>query len=99
MEVHHFHGPSLAAMAVVITGIYLGWTLIYRLYISPLSKIPGPKLAAATFWYEFYYDAILGGRYTFKIRELHQRYGESIRCTTMVSRPCHDCPDHNAQRR
>ncbi|EEH06444.1 benzoate 4-monooxygenase cytochrome P450 [Histoplasma capsulatum G186AR] len=44
------------------------------LYLSPLAKFPGPKLAAATLWYEFYYDAVRRGRYTFKIKELHQKY-------------------------
>lgn len=49
--------------------------VVYRLYFSPLSKFPGPKIAAATYWYEFYYDAILRGRYIFKIKELHEKYG------------------------
>jgi hypothetical protein len=44
-------------------------------FLGPLSKFPGPKLAAATLWYEFYYDVILKGRYTFKIKELHKQYG------------------------
>lgn len=48
---------------------------IYRLYFSPLAKIPGPKLAGLTSWYEFYYDVILPGRYVFKIKELHEKYG------------------------
>jgi hypothetical protein len=48
---------------------------VYSVYFGPLAKFPGPKLAAATLWYEFYYDVILQGRYTFKIKELHQKYG------------------------
>ncbi|KAM7215804.1 Cytochrome P450 [Rhypophila decipiens] len=53
--------------------------VVYRFYLSPLSKFPGPKLAAATFWYEFYYDAVLGGQYTFHIAQLHKKYGPVIR--------------------
>src|ERR1700722_14061578 len=48
---------------------------VYSVYFGPLAKFPGPKLAAATLWYEFYYDVILQGRYTFKIKELHEKYG------------------------
>lgn len=55
--------------------IYVVAGVIYRLYLSPLSKIPGPKLAAATLWYEFYYDVVRKGKLTFKLRELHRRYG------------------------
>ena len=56
---------------------WLVWTALYRLYFSPLAKIPGPRLAALTSWYEFYYDVILPGRYVFKIKELHEEYGAS----------------------
>ena len=49
---------------------------IYRLFFHPLSKIPGPKLAAISRAYEFYYDCILSGKYVFKIEELHRQYGE-----------------------
>jgi hypothetical protein len=48
---------------------------VYSVYFGPLAKFPGPKLAAVTLWYEFYYDVILKGRYTFKIKELHKEYG------------------------
>jgi hypothetical protein len=47
----------------------------YIVYFGPLSQFPGPKLAAATLWYEFYYDVIFQGRYIFKIKDLHQKYG------------------------
>lgn len=50
---------------------------IRRLYFHPLAHIPGPRLAALTWWYEFYFDAIQQGRYVFKIQELHKEYGRS----------------------
>ncbi|TVY93201.1 Cyrochrome P450 monooxygenase [Lachnellula willkommii] len=50
-----------------------------RLYLSPISHIPGPKLAAVTRLYEAYYDLWLGGQYTFKIIALHKKYGPIIR--------------------
>lgn len=52
---------------------------IRRLYFHPLAHIPGPKLAALTWWYEFYFDGIQQGRYVFKIQELHKQYGGSLR--------------------
>ena len=48
---------------------------IYSVYFGPLAKFPGPKLAASTLLYEFYYDLICKGQYTWKIKELHQKYG------------------------
>lgn len=56
-------------------GITLG---IYRVYFSPLSHIPGPKLAAATRWYEFYYDAIKVAKFYKQIEKLHAQYGKFI---------------------
>lgn len=49
---------------------------IRRLYFHPLSKFPGPKLAALTLWYEFYYDIIEPGTYFRKIEEMHREYGQ-----------------------
>jgi hypothetical protein len=48
---------------------------VRRLYLHPLAHIPGPKLAALTWWYEFYYDIIQPGQYVFHIQELHKQYG------------------------
>ncbi|KAI0428311.1 cytochrome P450 [Xylaria sp. FL1042] len=51
----------------------------YRLFLHPLSRFPGPKLAAVSRWYEAYYDVVQNGQYTFKIAELHKQYGPIIR--------------------
>lgn len=47
----------------------------YRLYLHPLARFPGPRLAAISTWYEGYYDIYQGGQYTFKIAQLHKQYG------------------------
>ncbi|KAK3321170.1 cytochrome P450 [Cercophora scortea] len=52
---------------------------VYRLYFSPIASFPGPKLAALTFWYEFYYDVIQRGQMTFRIRDMHKQYGPIVR--------------------
>ena len=72
---------AIAALCIIPLVISL-WT-IYSVYFGPLSKFPGPKLAAATLWYEFYYDVVLQGQYTFKIKELHGQYGTSEDATPL----------------
>ncbi|KAL8663142.1 MAG: hypothetical protein Q9168_008143 [Polycauliona sp. 1 TL-2023] len=66
---------SLACLSV----IYIVILVIFRLYFSPLAKFPGPKLAAASLWYEFYFDVVKRGRYTWRIAELHAQYGPIVR--------------------
>lgn len=75
----------LQSMSSIITTTQLllgGWLAyiiygaIYRLYWSPIARFPGPKLAALTRLYELYYDIVKGGQYTFKIGELHAKYGD-----------------------
>ena len=48
---------------------------VYRLYFHPLAKFPGPKLAAATLWVEFYYDVVRSGIYIWEIEKMHKKYG------------------------
>ncbi|KEF57549.1 uncharacterized protein A1O9_05466 [Exophiala aquamarina CBS 119918] len=51
-------------------------------YISILLPIcRGPKLAGLTRWYEFYYEVIRQGNFTFHIQDLHKRYGPIVRVT------------------
>lgn len=70
--------PKVSAYTV-FTGclaIYLLGLAIYRLYLTPSAKFPGPRLAALCYWYEFYYDVWPHeGQYTWKIRDLHEKYG------------------------
>jgi len=65
---------------VLTAGISLAFvgSTIYSVYFGRLAKFPGPKLAAATLCYEFYYDIVCDGRYSWKIRELHKQYGVLI---------------------
>lgn len=72
MELLSLHNILFVLLAFSVSCIF---SAVYRLYFSPLAKFPGPKLAALTLWYEFYYDVIKRGRYTWKIAELHERYG------------------------
>lgn len=71
--------PLSWTCAGIILVLYVTSLVVYRLYLSPLSKFPGPKLAAATLLYEFYYDVVRYGQYTFKIKELHEKYGMGLR--------------------
>lgn len=60
---------------ITVTILYVAGLVIYRLYFSPLAQFPGPKLAAATGWYEFYYDIVKDGLFFKKIQNLHEQYG------------------------
>ena len=71
--------PTTFVVLGITVSLYYISLGIWRLYFSPIAKFPGPKLAALTYWYEFYYDIILGGQYTFQVRRLHEKYGPIIR--------------------
>lgn len=42
--------PAVLAAALLAWISYLVAQVFYRLYLSPVAKFPGPKLAAASFW-------------------------------------------------
>lgn len=62
-------------MLVGLVIAYYGTLVFYRLFLHPLARFPGPRLAAISRWYEGYYDVVQGGQYTSKIKELHKIYG------------------------
>ncbi|KAI4914534.1 hypothetical protein J4E85_010599 [Alternaria conjuncta] len=69
--------------AASLIGIWILYWLavgVYRVYFHPLADIPGSKLAAFTFWYEFYYEIYPHRfQYLWKIKQLHEEYGPIIR--------------------
>lgn len=75
------HNPAANPVLTAVVGVvlHLLGLAIYRLYLHPLAKFPGPKLAALTVLYEFYFDGIKRGRYTFEIRRMHEKYGPIVR--------------------
>lgn len=72
---------GLLLLAVTVPGV------LWRLFSSPLSKCPGPKIAAATLWYEFYYDVLKdsGGQYMWEIERMHRVYGKLVEGETEQS--------------
>lgn len=67
--------------ALALVGSIVSWLCLvfYRLFLHPLRNVPGPKLAAATGWYEFYQDVILDGHYLKEYPRLHAQYGPIVR--------------------
>ena len=65
----------LLNFAVIAVVLYTVYGVVYRLYFSPIARFPGPRLAALTFWYEFYFDVIKRGSYVWEIQEMHKIYG------------------------
>lgn len=73
---------SISRVLLTITAaftLHSSLLVIYRLFIHPLRKIPGPWYVAATSWYEFYQDVVLGGNYVKEYPRLHARYGPVVR--------------------
>lgn len=64
----------LALLSAALLGFVVA-KVIYRLFFHPLANVPGPRLAAATWLYEIYYDLVQGGQFVFQLRKLHEKYG------------------------
>lgn len=75
---------DLVAGIVALIFLYRALVMIYRLRLSPLAKFPGPKLAAATSWYEAFFDP-RSKNLPDVVSNLHDRYG--IYIYTLVETP------------
>ncbi|CAG8226384.1 unnamed protein product [Penicillium salamii] len=71
MEWHLYH---IAAAPLLL---YLCGAVVYRLYLHPLARYPGPRLAAITGWYIAY--VAWRGDLHLKSREWHGQYGTIVR--------------------
>lgn len=71
-------GHKLFSSILIVALYFLLCSLtlvLYRLVFSEISTSPGPKLAAATYWYEFFFNYIRQEKYIFEIKRMHQKYG------------------------
>lgn len=46
-------------VSAIVVAVYLAGLGIWRLFLHPLAKFPGPRIAALTRWYECYFDVYL----------------------------------------
>ncbi|KAF2036389.1 putative cytochrome P450 [Setomelanomma holmii] len=78
-----FAATITTASILRVLALWVSYHLVRAVYnISPwhpLSHVPGPKIAAATILYEFWYDFVLRGTYTSVIRQMHGTYGPLVR--------------------
>jgi hypothetical protein len=80
------HAMASALSFSSIAWLTVAW-LVYRIVIAlynisplhPLSRFPGPKIAAASYLYEAYYDWWRVGRYGRVIGDMHKTYGPIVR--------------------
>lgn len=71
-----FQLEIFAAIAALL--LWSAGLCVYRLYLSPLAKFPGDRLAAISGWVETYYDVFQGGQLIFKLADWHAKYGEPL---------------------
>ncbi len=70
--------PSVSLAVVTSILSWFLWVVIngtYNLYLHPLSKFPGPKLAAFTIWWKIYVELIQKKDLVEMLFELHAVYG------------------------
>ena len=76
---------------VWLAALWIGYRAVIALYnispLHPLAHFPVPKIAAASYLYEAYWDWWRVGRYGRVIKQMHDQYGPIVRyVTTTYSR-------------
>jgi hypothetical protein len=69
---------SFSLYLEIFMALWAAWIClktVHRLYFHPLRRVPGPRLAAATHLYEFYFDVILAGKFILQMEKMHEKYG------------------------
>ena len=71
---------SLSSFFLAVVLAYGIGLIVYRLLFHPLAEFPGSKWAAATGWYEFYFDVLKkpGGAFMYEIEKMHEKYGKGM---------------------
>lgn len=77
-------GFSLLSTAIIGYILCVLGISLYRVFFHPLSKYSGPKLAAATVWYQTYYDVWMGGELAHQVKNLHKKYGKLLENLLLV---------------
>ncbi|RDW57227.1 hypothetical protein BP5796_12677 [Coleophoma crateriformis] len=78
-----FEGPNLGLHSTYVTALaaavisYAVVLATYRLFLHPLARVPGPKIAALTTWWEVYENVWRGGHLPFELKKLHEVYADS----------------------
>lgn len=67
--------PVIGTLLAVIPFFFVA-RIFYRLYLHPLSKYPGPRLAAISSLYRAYHQTWRDGRLVEQLTHLHEIYGK-----------------------
>lgn len=85
----HVKMDKIGIIQLIISAfvLYVAIEAVRRLYFSKISHIPGPRLAALTYYYQTYWDLWPNdGQFTFHTKDLHRRYGPIIRYVDLMCR-------------